>query len=513
MTNIDTLVEENKRLAQELKQRLFELSILYDITNSISYTLNYDDFLRIIMNSLNKFLDYDICTSLIILEEEKKAKMCIHIAHSLPIRIVEEIKRKVINTLRSLRAKPITEDQITLDLKGDILNDEGSYQNIKSSFDVPLFAGDKVVGLLNVASTKDIAYSDNEIKLFYTLATQASFSIEKLQAVLAGEKSKMKVMVEGMSEGVVMFDEQDKLVIFNAAAREMIGENLDLLGSLEEIRKVQKKSFDIHLDKPYPRIINSQAMCIKDDEGKSLGIVILLKDVTREREIDQMKSDFISVVSHELRTPLTALKGAIDNLLDGIAGELNQIQKECLLVSKRNIDRLNRMISELLDISRIEAGKIQINKQPTDITGLINEVLRLFQDMAEASGIILGAEIASDLPKINLDPDKITQVLTNLVGNAVKFTPAGGRITVRAGVLKDFIQVDVIDTGLGIPHQDLEKIFDKFYQVSRLGGSRTPKGTGLGLPICKGIVERHGGRIWVESELGKGSKFSFTLPI
>jgi len=517
MTDVDKLTEENKRLTQELKQRLFELSILYEISNSISYTLDYDDFLKFIMDSLYKILDYDLCTSLIILEREKKTKMVIRVAHPTKREIVEDVKRKVISALAGLRGKPVVEQEIILDLKGEILEDKdsGPLENIKSSFDVPLFVREKAVGLLNVASTQDIAYSDDEIKLFYTLASQASASIERLQAVLAAEKSKMQVMVEGMSEGVVMFDEKGELVIFNTTAQEMLGKNLDLLGSLAEIKEHRKtpRALDIHITEPFPRIIHSEAMCIEDEESRSLGIIVLLRDVTREREIDQMKSDFVSLVSHELRTPLAAMKGATDNLLDGITGELNNTQKDCLLITKRNIDRLSRMISDLLDISRIEAGKIQVNKQPVDIVNLVSDVLSIFQETAKEKNIQLTASLKSDLPKINADPDKITQVITNLVGNAMKFTPGDGQINVKAFQVGDFIQIDVVDTGLGIPHQDLEKIFDKFYQVSRPDNPATTKGTGLGLPISKGIVEKHGGKIWTESELGKGSKFSFTLPI
>jgi len=516
MTELEKLSEENRRLSQELKQRLFELSILYDISNSISYTLNYDDFLRLVMDSLHRIIDYDLCTSLLILGEEKKMKMVMRIAHPVKRELVEEVKAKVIKALGGLRGKPILDEEVTLDLKGQISEEKRTPQDsIRSSFDVPLFVQDKPIGVLNVASAKDINYSDDEIKLFYTLASQASAAIERLQAVLAAEKSKMKVMVEGMSEGVVMFDEKDELVIVNTAAREMLGESIDLLGPLEEIKKYRKapRVLDIPLEKPFPRIVHSEAMCIQDQEDRSLGIVILLRDVTREREIDQMKSDFVSVVSHELRTPLAAMKGATDNLLDGLAGELNSVEKECLVITKRNIDRLNRLICDLLDISRIEAGKIQLNKEPVDLASLLKEIARIFQELAKENNLELITSLASGLPKVNADPDKIAQVLTNLVGNAVKFTPGGGQISISASDGGDFIQVDVMDTGLGIPRQDLERVFDKFYQVTLPGSQKKAAGTGLGLPISKGIIEKHGGKIWVESELGKGSKFSFRLPV
>lgn len=515
MAEVDILKEENQRLRAELNDRIFELSILYDISNSISYTLNYDDFVKIIADSLNRIIDYDLCSSLLAFEGEK-ARMIIRAAHPVKRDILNDVKSNVISSLNSLRPRVISEQEIEFELKGAVLDDKRiDGERIVSSFDVPLFVRREAVGILNVAAVRDIAYSDEEIKLLYTLASQASAAIERLQAVLSAEKSKMKVMVEGMSEGVAMFDEKDELVIANSAFKEMTGGDLGLLGELDEIKKRRKQPrvMDIRLEKPYPRIINSESACVEDEDGRYLGIVVLLRDVSKEREIEQMKSDFVSLVSHELRTPLVAIKGAADNLLDGLGGELNDVQKDCLLLSKRNIDRLNRLISDLLDISRIESGKIQLNKQPVDTTSIIKDVLSLFEAGAKEKGVTLELSLSEGLPLVVADPDKINQVLTNLVGNAMKFTPARGKIVVRAFGAENSLRVEVEDSGVGIPKQDLERIFDKFYQVERNKSFTSIKGTGLGLPISKGIVERHGGRIWAESEPGQGSKFIFILPV
>lgn len=515
MSDARAVLAENSRLSQQLKQKEFELNVLYDIANSISYSLSYDDFLRIVVDSLHKIIDYDVCSFLLLPEEGKAAKMVIRIARAVSKEAVDEVKAKVIDALSSFRDRPLLEQDIVFEYKGEFSCDAATAgKGIVSSFDVPLMVRNKVVGLLNVASARDIAYSDDEMKLLYTLASQASSAVERLQAVLSVEKSKMRVMVEGMSEGVAMFDENERLVIINSAFREMLGDNLSLIGPLEEIRKYRDapRLQDIQLTKPFPRIIHSQSKCLEDETGKLVGIVVLLRDVSREREVDQMKSDFVSVVSHELRTPLAAMKGAVDNLLDGLCGDLNQIQRDCLLLTNRNIGRLNRLISDLLDISRIEAGKIQLAKQQVDITRVINEVLDSFQAMANEKNILLKASCGSDLPMAELDPDKITQVLTNLVGNSLKFTPSGGTVKVEACRENNVLQIDVIDTGVGIPRQDLEKVFDKFYQVSRSLGSGV-KGTGLGLPISKSLVEKHGGKMWAESELGKGSTFRVNLPL
>ena len=526
---VEALKEENSRLSKELKQRSFELSVLYEITGSISYTLNYDDFLRIIVQSIHKLINYDICTSLIIQPGEKASRMVIYAAYPLSRGMVENVKKKVTAALNSLRDEQILEEDVSLDIKGEVMdNVSGLEPRMRSSFDVPFFVHDKAVGILNVSSAKDISYSDEEIKLLYAIASQASAAAERLQAVLAAEKNKMKMMVERMSEGVVMLDEKDKLVVLNSAARDFLGyrdeeldarrflgllNGLNLLNSYDEIKNSGGRwEKELCLNNPQcPRIIRLEADLINDAD-RFLGLVMVLRDITKEKELDKMKDDFVSLVSHELRTPLAGIKGATENLLDEIPGGLNPSQKDCLALTRRNIERLERLISDLLDISRMEAGKIKLDKKPVDINAVISEVLRLLESPAGNSGLKFLTSFAGSLPLVEADPDRMIQVVTNLVGNAVKFTPAGGRITVSTFQEENNVRVDVVDTGIGISREDAERVFDKFYQIHS-PDVKQKKGTGLGLTICKGIVEEHGGKIWVEPASGEGSRFSFTLPI
>ncbi|MBU1999127.1 MAG: cell wall metabolism sensor histidine kinase WalK, partial [Candidatus Omnitrophica bacterium] len=178
-----------------------------------------------------------------------------------------------------------------------------------------------------------------------------------------------------------------------------------------------------------------------------------------------------------------------------------------------NIDRLGRLIADLLDISRIESGKIELHKQDTDLTSAIKDVIGFFECSARQKKINLINLCQDTLPSIYADTDRIIQVLTNLVGNAIKFTPISGEISIAANLSDETIKISIMDTGAGIPKLDLGKVFDKFYQIAGSDKTVQKEGTGLGLPICKGIIEKHGGRIWVESELGKGSKFIFQLPV
>ena len=232
----------------------------------------------------------------------------------------------------------------------------------------------------------------------------------------------------------------------------------------------------------------------------------------RLMELDRLKSDFVSNVSHELRTPLTAIKGAVDLVLREVPGPLNERQAYYLMRLKSNTQHLTGLINDLLDLSKIEAGKIELNSTRVSLGGLVHEVVETFRPIAAEKPIALGVTAPEPSILVWADRDKLTQVLMNLIGNAIKFTPAEGRVTVAtAGNGNGWVRISVNDTGPGIAVEETEKIFDKFYQV-KVNGGQKPKGTGLGLAISKTLVELHGGRIWVESEPSGGSTFYFTLP-
>ncbi|MBU0759155.1 MAG: hybrid sensor histidine kinase/response regulator [Candidatus Omnitrophica bacterium] len=224
-------------------------------------------------------------------------------------------------------------------------------------------------------------------------------------------------------------------------------------------------------------------------------------------ELDRMKSDFVANVVHELRTPLTIIKGNIDNIFEGYAGEVQPKQKEILGDIFKVSERLTRLVNDLLDLSKIESGKMQLKKEGLDIKELAEEVLKGFEKLARDKGIGVKKEFPDSKVMISADRDKLTQVFVNLIGNAMKFTDKGG-IALRLVELQDEVQVDIQDTGPGMTNKETEKIFDKFVRVL----AEKKEGTGLGLPIAKDIITLHKGRIRVESSPGKGSNFIFNLP-
>ena len=238
------------------------------------------------------------------------------------------------------------------------------------------------------------------------------------------------------------------------------------------------------------------------------------------RRIDSMKSEFVSVASHELRTPLAAIKNAVELVLKGTTGKINENQAKFLSMAERNINRLTNILNDLLNLSRIESGRIELKFEDIGLKGIIELTASSLKPHADGKSIKIDVEINEPLPTIRVDPEKIEEILTNLIGNSIKFTPEGGRILIAAKPLPcdggdghgDRVAVSIKDTGIGIPSEHLDAIFEKFHQVES-SLHRSMSGTGLGLAITKGLVEAHQGKIWVESELGRGSTFTFTLPV
>jgi len=232
----------------------------------------------------------------------------------------------------------------------------------------------------------------------------------------------------------------------------------------------------------------------------------------RLQELDQLKSDFVSNVSHELRTPLTAIKGAVDLVLREVAGPLTEKQIHYLTRVRSNTQHLTSLINDVLDLSKIESGSSEVKFNRVSLSSLVHEVIETLRPVAAEKAIRLDPIVTERSIFVLADPDKINQVLMNLIGNAIKFTPASGKVTVSASRNgQKNVQVSVSDTGPGVLPSERETIFDKFYQIADEEGAK-PKGTGLGLAICKALVELHGGKIWVESEVKQGSTFNFTLP-
>jgi NtrC-family two-component system sensor histidine kinase KinB len=235
---------------------------------------------------------------------------------------------------------------------------------------------------------------------------------------------------------------------------------------------------------------------IVDDHGRMQGRVTLLQDVTRFKDLDKMKSEFVATVSHELRTPLTSLSMGIDILTEQVLGPVNERQQDLLSAAKDDCERLRKLVKDLLDLAKLESGRFELMIEPLDVLQFVNDTMRPLQLPFQEKQISLVVDIPAGLPKIKGDSHQLAWVVNNLLTNALRFTDAGS----------------VTDTGRGIPQEAQGTIFEKFVQV-KASTETTPGSVGLGLSIAREVVEAHGGRIWVESTVGRGSTFTFTLPI
>ncbi|MDX1416444.1 MAG: response regulator [Candidatus Promineifilaceae bacterium] len=263
---------------------------------------------------------------------------------------------------------------------------------------------------------------------------------------------------------------------------------------------------------PQARELELTSRPVTTKKGRHLGRLYVFRDVTHEREVDRMKSQFVSMVSHELRTPLTSIKGFTEMILDEDAGEINEEQREFLGIVEANADRLIALVNDLLDVSRIESGRIELKLERADVNELMDIVVATMAHLVEDKSQTLDVFVDQNLPTVKLDRDRIIQVLTNLVSNAYKYTQAGGHIGITAERSGSCVRFAVADNGFGISDKDQEKLFTRFFRVDSTL-TREIGGTGLGLNIVKSIIEMHGGEVIVNSELGVGSTFAFTLPL
>jgi PAS domain S-box-containing protein len=257
------------------------------------------------------------------------------------------------------------------------------------------------------------------------------------------------------------------------------------------------------------RLIAWNNTCLRNAQGEAIGIVSIGEDITQRAVLERMKSEFVSVVSHELRTPLTSMQGALSLLECGAVEPNSEWGQKTIAIAVKGVDRLVRLVDDILDLERLESGKISLHYKPCDVAKLLSQAAEQMQMMANHAGITL--EVTAPPLQIMADGDRILQVLTNLLSNAIKFSPAGSTVWLSV-TDTPALCFTIKDQGRGIPAEDLETIFDRFHQVDA-SDARQKEGTGLGLAICRSIVEQHGGQLWVKSTLGKGSEFQFTLSV
>ena len=372
-------------------------------------------------------------------------------------------------------------------------------------------------------SRKVKVYGDDEIGELAVTFNSLTKKLQDAQATTDGERRKLSSVLSFMTDGVIATDRKGRVILINEPAANLLDVSretvlampiVELLGlkdkySFEDLLKLQESLIlDFSTDEE-PFILRANFSIIQKETGFVNGLITVLHDITEQEKIDQERREFVANVSHELRTPLTTMRSYLEALTDG-AWRDDKLAPNFLSVTQQETERMIRLVNDLLKLSKMDSKDYQLTKDWVDFSNFFNHIIDRFE-MGKEGHITFKRHIPKKTIFTEIDEDKITQVLYNVISNAIKYSPEGGQITFRLKEMEEFIEVSIQDQGVGIPKDKLDKIFDRFYRVDK-ARARNLGGTGLGLAIAKEMVEAHEGKIWATSREGKGTTIFFTLP-
>lgn len=563
------LFAETQRLADELEQRVVERTAqlqqeqqntetLLRILTEVSSSLDLDRALNRTLALLNEAIGAEQGTIMLLQSEDNSlhyragygylTRQAVEESKAVTLRVGEGLAGWVLENRQGVLIEDLHQDQRW------VRPTSGSREH-HSCIVAPMLVGEDAIGVLMVFHRKVAHFSPEILNLVQAIGGQVAVAInnahlyelirdqaERLGTMLRKqqeEATRSQAILEAVADGVLVTGLDNKVTFINSSAEtildlpasHILDQTLDTFGGLfgkaagawmQTIRGWSEDSASyqvgdsyaeqIELDNKRIVLVHLAPVMLQND---FLGTVSIFRDITHEVEVDRLKSEFVATVSHELRTPMTSIRGYADILLLGAAGALNENQSHFLHIIKNNTERLNILVNDLLDISRIEAGRVTLAPQPLDLREVAEDVLAdiLRRSQEENKPMAISLEAPKELPRVFGDSERVRQILDNLVDNAYHYTPTDGQIQVRIHSGNGEVQVDVTDTGVGIAPEDQERVFERFFRGEHPLVLATP-GTGLGLPIVKQLVEMHHGRIWMTSKgvPGQGSTFSFTLP-
>jgi NtrC-family two-component system sensor histidine kinase KinB len=545
---------ENARLYENVTKKMRETMVLYRVGGKLMRTLNVDQLLEEILEVLERSFGYLSCAVLLV--DETTGELYIKASRGYPQEVVERTRIRI---GKEGITGWVAAHKVPLNVP-DVVKEPRYVERVKgtrSEIAVPMLSGEKAIGVLDAQSPKVNAFNEDDLRILSSVAAQATVAIEKawLFKQVAEGRNKLQAILNSTRDGILMLDTAGQIVMVNPmierlwdlARTEVIGLDLaqlvekdphgllaklgyapeqmrQLLHQLQEGKQgVSKAVYETAT--PDRRAIERVCAPVLDERGGVIGQVIVLHDITEEKELEKMREDLTRMIVHDLRSPLTAIMGGLHLLREAIGA--SHSQAEMLLdIAASSSQKMLEMVNSLLDISQLEAGQMRLEIKARPLHNLVDSARERVAPLALEYGIALQVDLPSDPPQVAVDEELVTRVLVNLLDNAIKFSPQGGVVSVTANGVsapptfedrsestsQHYVSVSVTDTGPGIPEKYREKIFEKFGQVEEQE-SRQGRGSGLGLTFCKLVVEAHGGHIWVDSQVGQGSTFTFTLPV
>lgn len=496
--------------AATLERRLQELEALSLIGRTVTAVLDLDEVLTTVVDAAVRLTG----------AEEGSLLLLDPASGELYMRASKNFDEEFARTFR-LHVKDSLAGQV-LATGEPVILDQASPQKIKTAYlvhsllYVPLQVRGRTIGVLGVDNRKagrSLTAQDRTVML--AMADYAAIAIENAQLYQASEAERRKIetVLTQTESGVLVLDPENRIVLLNRAARQIYGieRNVDGRSIAEVVDDPRLLAFTRagseitrreEIEAPDGRVFIAQRSLIPP-----LGQAIVMHDVTHLKELDRIKSEFVTTVSHDLRSPLTAILGYVE--LIERAGDVNDQQREFIRRVRLSVEQMTHLVTDLLDLGRIEAG-LDATREATPVSVLARYALDGLRNSAEVKRLVVIADLPDELPLVRGDPYRLRQMIGNLLENAIKYTPEGGKVTIRGSAEGEQVILRVVDTGPGIAAVEQPYIFDKFFR-----GSNVPEdsgGTGLGLSIVKSIVDSHQGRIWVDSEIGKGTTFTVVLP-
>lgn len=531
-------VPAKRGLQSLLDQRSLELEILSALSRTFWTVLDRQIFSQNLHRLLGKRFKFDAL--LFLLLDRDDHQLFLTSGHRLRESEQGNIREKLLESLDP-RMYPEGAADIRM-IPSRVSNGEKGLKKSPSWADgsvhtTPIAILNKVHGYIGLAFSGKSQLGKEESDFLQVVANEIALVEEnqRIQASLISERNLLMSILHSMTCAVLVVDERMRVLlsnpmmdmIFGWKSERVVGQPLNKVTdvaavlSLFKVAAQQSNEF-MSSEIELPNLGQKRKMVamanlakVRGTLGQSNGVLMVLNDVTQEKEMERARTEFVSVASHELRTPMAAIREAVSLVIDGVTGPINEKQNKFLDMARRNIDRLTGIVNDLLDLSKIESGNLTINREPVTAQKIVDEAFAIFEAAAREKEISLLKDVAGGLPVLQLDHDKMIQVLGNLVNNAIKFTPKDGMITIgaRMGQQKESnLEFYVQDTGIGIERKNYGKLFRKFQQIDS-SLSRAVGGTGLGLAISREIVELHGGRVWMESEPGRGSIFHVVIPV